>query len=63
MMPKAQSVRFPDDLHEVVEWVKQKHGHSSFTTALHFIIRDYAQKVLIPEQVKPSKPGHPVDAA
>ncbi len=62
-MAKAQSIRFPEDLHQVVEWVQQKHGHSSFTTALHFIIRDYAQKVLIPEHAKPTHPGHPIDAA
>jgi hypothetical protein len=45
----AQTIRFPEDLQKVVEWVKAKHGHRTFSSAVHFIIRDYVQKVLVPE--------------
>jgi metal-responsive CopG/Arc/MetJ family transcriptional regulator len=57
---KSQSIRFPDDLHQLVDWVKRKHGHSSFTDAIHFIIRDYTQKVLVPEHAESSTPNNPV---
>lgn len=48
-MPRAkqQSIRIPDDVREVINYVMSQ-SHCSFTQALTIVVMDYANKVLLP---------------
>lgn len=48
MPSKQTSIRIPDDIREIINYVSGQ-LHCSFTQALTTIVADYANKVLLPK--------------